>query len=319
MKVLELPSCPACGATTFRGFDLGGGNPLRRCVACDTVSAHDYADPAEVYVDGYMFGQSGDFGIDVRPPRFQRYLARVAHRRVGFIEQATGVRRGTLLDVGCGTGEVLTVARQRGWKTQGAEPERTAAEMARGRGLKVEIAVLEESGLPERSVDVVSAFHVLEHMPDSRTFLAMLARWARPGGFVAVEVPNFASVKRRRLREQWSDLRPREHLVHFTPETLQRTFRAAGIEPVLVRSPVYVGPPQDLEQALNDLVRPHGRFRRMVAPLSVVRTLDGGEKARYPTRAGWAVLHAMETIYDKAGVGAVVVCVGRVPAAGSNA
>lgn len=312
MKILELPRCPACGASSFRTFDLGGGNLLRRCAICDTVSAWEYADPADVYVDGYMFGEApGNFGNDVRHPLFQRYLARVAHRRIGLIEQATRIRRGSLLDVGCGTGEVLMVARERGWRTQGAEPERTAAEMARKRGLEVEIAVLEESGLPERSFDVVSAFHVLEHMPDSRAFLAIMARWARPGGFVAVEVPNFASVQRRRLRERWDGLRPREHLAHFTPQTLPRTFRAAGVEPVLVRSPAYVGPPQNLEHALNDFVRPHGRFRRLVAPLSPVQTLDGRE-ARYPTRAGWAVLHAMEAIYDRAGVGTVVVCVGAV-------
>jgi hypothetical protein len=148
-------------------------------------------------------------------------------------------------------------------------------------------------------------------MPDSRAFLGTLARWARPGGFVTVEVPNFKSVQRRRLREQWSGLRPREHIVHFTPDTLRATMRSVGIEPVAVRSPAYLGPPQNLDHALNDLARPQGRFRRLLEPLSPLKTVDG-EQARHPTRAGWAVLHAMEAIYDKAGVGAVVFCVGRV-------
>ena len=144
---------------------------------------------------------------------------------------------------------------------------------------------LEESGLPERSYDVVSAFHVLEHIPDSRAFLRTMARWARPGGFVAIEVPNFASVQRRRLREGWSGLRPHEHLVHFTPATLRRTFRAAGIEPVLVRSPAYVGPPQSLDQALWDLVRPPGGcagcWRRCAASERATAA-----PTRYPTAAG---------------------------------
>jgi SAM-dependent methyltransferase len=181
--------------------------------------------------------------------------------------------------------------------------------MARGRGLDVEIAHLEQSGLPERSYDVVSAFHVLEHVPDSQAFLQTLSRWVRPGGFITIEVPNFKSVQRRRLRENWPGLRPHEHLVHFTPETLRRTMHAAGVQPVLTRSPAYVGPPQNLDHALNDLVR-QGRFRRLVEPLSPVRVVNGLE-ARYPTRAGWAVLHAMEAIYDRAGVGAVVFCIGR--------
>jgi SAM-dependent methyltransferase len=310
MKILQVSSCPACGAGEFLTFDLGGGNRLRRCTTCATVSAPDYADPSEVYVDGYMFGEAGDFGLDVRHPDFQRYLVRVAHRRMSFIERATGLARGSLLDVGSGTGEVLMVARERGWRTQGVEPERTAAEMARSRGLKVEIAALEESGLPVGSFDIVSAFHVLEHIPDSRAFLRTLRRWARPGGFVAIEVPNFKSVQRRRLHENWTGFRPREHIVHFTPETLRRTFRAAGLEPMFIRSPAYVGPPQALEHALNDLVR-HGRFRRVLESFSPVRELDG-RRARYPNRAGWALLRATEAVYDRAGVGAVVFCVGRV-------
>jgi 2-polyprenyl-3-methyl-5-hydroxy-6-metoxy-1,4-benzoquinol methylase len=311
MKIIELPTCPACGSRTFRTFDLGEGNLLRRCTVCETVSALGYADPAEVYVDGYMFGEAGQFGLDVRHPLFQRYLLRVAERRVKMIEHATGLHRGRLLDVGCGTGEVLLTARDRGWSAQGVEPERTAAEMARGRGLDVVTAMLEDSELPEAEFDVVTAFHVLEHLPNSRAFLRSLARWARPGGFVAIEVPNFKSVQRRRLREHWTGLRPHEHIAHFEPETLARTMAGVGLEPVLIRSPAYIGEPQNLQYALNDLVR-HGRYRRLLERLSTVRAPDG-EPALYPTRAGWAVLRATEWIYDRAGVGAVVLCIGRTP------
>ncbi len=184
MKVLELPTCPACGSSSFEAFTLGGRFSLRRCRECETVSALDYADPTEVYVDGYMFGEVGEFGLDVRAPLFQQYLVRVANRRVNMIEKATGLRCGTLLDVGSGTGEVLLAASGRGWSAKGVEPERTAAEMARDRGQDVTISTLEQSGIPERSFDVVSAFHVLEHMPDSRAFLRTMSRWARPGGFL---------------------------------------------------------------------------------------------------------------------------------------
>ena len=309
MRILDLPECPACGARTFRTFDLGGGNVLRRCDACGTVSALDYADPSEVYVDGYMFGEAGPFGLDVTAPLFQQYLFRVADRRVAMIERASGVSAGRLLDVGCGTGEVLAAARERGWTTHGVEPERTAAEMAQSRGLEVTIAMLERSGLPENSFDVVSAFHVLEHQPDSRAFLSSLARWARPGGFVAVEVPNFRSVQRRRLGHGWPGLRPREHLVHFTPQTLADTMVRAGIEPLMVRSPAYLGPPQNLEHALGDLVR-LGRYRRVLERFSTL-SAPYGETALYPTRLGWKILRATEWIYDRAGVGTVAVCVGK--------
>jgi 2-polyprenyl-3-methyl-5-hydroxy-6-metoxy-1,4-benzoquinol methylase len=312
VKVLQLTECPACGGSDFRAFDLGNESILRRCTHCCTVSALDYADPDDVYVDGYMFGEApGAFGPpDVRNPVFHQYLMRVARRRMELIERATQLRRASLLDVGSGTGEVLLAARERGWTTQGVEPERTGAETARERGLDVETALLEESGLPEHSYDVVSAFHVLEHVPDARAFLRTLRRWAKPNGFVTIEVPNFNSVQRRRLGARWPHLRPREHLTHFTPDTLKRTFAAAGLEPVLARSPVYVGPPQTLDHALYDLSR-HGMFRRIMEPLSPRRRTNG-DTARYPGRTGWGLLHAMEAFHDRAGAGAVAFCVGRV-------
>jgi 2-polyprenyl-3-methyl-5-hydroxy-6-metoxy-1,4-benzoquinol methylase len=310
MRVLDLPRCPACGTGRFDHFELDPGAPLRRCQTCATVSAPTYAHPDEIYGDGYMFGGRGSFGTDVRHPSVQAYLARVADRRVRMVERATGTRAGSLLDVGCGTGEVLAAARDRGWRTHGVEPERTGAGMARDRGLDVTVARLEESGLPERSYDVVSAFHVLEHLPDSRGFLRGLIRHARPGGAVVVEVPNWRGVPRRRLGGSWRDLRPGEHLAYFTPRTLAAVMRASGIVPVAVRTPAYVGPPQTLDHALADLVR-HGRYRRLLEPLSRVRAVDGAQ-VRFPTRLGWAVLHATEAVYDRAGVGTVVFCVGTV-------
>jgi hypothetical protein len=87
MRVLELPTCPACGSAEFRAFDLGAGNHLRRCAACATVSAFDFVAPEDIYVDGYMFGEAGAFGLDVRAPEFQAYLRRVAHRRLELIEE----------------------------------------------------------------------------------------------------------------------------------------------------------------------------------------------------------------------------------------
>jgi SAM-dependent methyltransferase len=307
MRIIELAACPVCGSRELATFELGAANHLRRCARCTTVSAPDYADPDEVYVDGYMFGEAGPFGLDVRAAKFQSYLVRVAVRRMGMIERATGRGRGSLLDLGSGTGEVLLAARARGWSVRGVEPERTAAGMARDRGLDVTVAKLEDSGLPERSFDVVSAFHVLEHQPDSRAFLESMARWVRPGGFVAVEVPNWHSVQRRRLGDRWTGLRPHEHLVHFTPATLAAAFRAAGIEPVRTRSPAYVGPPQSLDEALWDLVRPSGRLRRLLAPLC--RTAG---TSLVPGHCAWAVLRAVEAAYNAAGAGAVVLCVGRV-------
>lgn len=311
MRTHALPTCPACGSGDCLRFDLGAEHHLKKCQACETVSALEYADPEEIYTDGYFFGDSRwGVGFDVREPVFQQYLARVAERRLDLIETVAG-GPGRFLDVGSGTGEVLLAAKDRGWEVQGVEPERTGAQVALDRGLPVAVALLEESGLPERSWDVVAAFHVLEHMPDSSSFLGTLARWAKPGGHVVIEVPNFASVQRRRGREGWVNLRPLQHVVHFTPETLERTLRDNGLEPKLIRTPAYVGPPQNLDHAVSDLAR-GDRLRRVMAPLAPRRRVNG-DRARVPGKAGWMALRAIELVYDRAGVGTVVLALSGVP------
>jgi SAM-dependent methyltransferase len=310
VRVHELSACTACGSEDSETFVLDGGHKLKKCRSCETVSALEYADPADVYTDGYMFGET-DFGLDARHPEFQQYLMRVANRRLELIEGVTG-GPGSILDVGSGTGEVLLAARERDWKVQGVEPERTGAQMAIDRGLPVEVAMLEDSGLPERSFDVVSAFHVVEHVPDVRGFLRTIARWARPGGHVVVEVPNFASLQGRRFRDLWIQnyLRPLEHLTHFTPETLERALRDSGLDPRVVRAPAYVGPPQALRFALGDLGR-GDRVRKLLRPFTHTERRNGGEE-RVPGAAGWTVLRALDAIQDRLGLGMVVFSVSRV-------
>lgn len=308
MKTLALRACPTCGAEASASGDFDfHGHPMHRCSRCGTVYAGEYADPDEVYVDGYLCGGT-DFGLDVRHPIFQEWLAGVGERRCRLIERHTG-GRGRLLDVGCGTGEFTAAAQRHGFEVQGVEPEASGAEMARSRGLDVRTATLEESGLPERSYDVVSAFHVLEHLPDSRAFLRTLARWCRPGGHVVVEVPNFASVVRRRSGPDWIHLRPLEHLVYHSPASLRKAFAGAGLEPVVVTAPTWIGPPQTLDQALDDLGRP--RMRKPLALLSPWGDYDGAP-ARIPSRPGWTALRAVEAVYRRRGAGMVVFGIARV-------
>jgi 2-polyprenyl-3-methyl-5-hydroxy-6-metoxy-1,4-benzoquinol methylase len=282
VTTLALEACPACGARDADSAELG----LRRCAACGTVYAPEYADPDEVFVEGYFEGGAGSYGIDTAHPRFQAFMAEVCARRCAFVESLRTV--GSILDVGCGGGELLRAAVARGWRAAGAEPMPEAAELARSRapGADVRTGLSSDVGFEERSFDVVCAFHVLEHMPDARAFLGELARFARPGGLVVVETPNYASRLRRVQGERWLHLRPLEHLVHFTPQTLRAAFAGAGLEPVRVTSPTWV-------------VGEHTRDE-LAAELALPRAL-----AVYP------VARTAEWLYRRRGVGAVVLAAGR--------
>jgi SAM-dependent methyltransferase len=282
VTTLALEACPACGARDAEAAELG----LRRCAACGTVYASEYADPGEVFVEGYFEGGAGSYGIDTAHPRFQAFMAEVCARRCAFIEQLAGV--GSLLDVGCGGGELLRAATARGWRAAGAEPMAEAVELARSRapGADIRAGLSSDVGFDARSFDVVCAFHVLEHMPDSRAFLGELARFARPGGLVVVETPNYASLLRRRHGSNWIHLRPLEHLAHFTPQTMRAAFAGAGLDPVRITTPTWI-------------VGEH-TAGELAAELALRRPLRARVLAR-----------GLEALYRRRGVGAVVLAAGR--------
>jgi 2-polyprenyl-3-methyl-5-hydroxy-6-metoxy-1,4-benzoquinol methylase len=310
--VYDLEACPACGTGSATSFSLGGDLDLNRCRGCGLVYAPRYADPDEVYVDGYLTGGVGPFGLDLRDPRWQEMLAFVAARRLQLLERITG-GPGRLLDVGCGSGEVLAVARDRGWTVAGVEPVAESARIAcEEHVLDVRCATLDNAGFPERTFDVVSALHVVEHLPAATPFLRDLTRWVRPGGHVFIEVPNWRSMQRRNAGGQWIGLRPLEHVSHFTPNTIGDAMRRAGLVEVRTMTPSYLWKEQSLEQALGDLGlgRRIGAFR--AAHVLHRAGSQFGAPAEMPSALGWLVLRAIGETYRAARVGMVIDAVGKV-------
>jgi SAM-dependent methyltransferase len=225
--VVTLTACPACRSVRARDFKIGEVS-MRRCRGCALVYAARVADPSTIYRDDYLTGES-EYGPDTTDPIVVTIARAAAHRRFEIIEQIRGT--GTVLDVGCGSGEALDVARQRGWSGVGVEPVESSAERARSCGLEVRPCTLTDAGLHPASFDLVGAWHVLEHLLDPVAFLSELALYARPGGLVAVEVPNWRHRSRRIRGPDWDQLCPLEHVTHFTPRTLRRTMQRAGLRP----------------------------------------------------------------------------------------
>lgn len=309
--VLPLERCPACGAPTDRARAFAyGPAELVRCGACGLVHATGYADPDEVYVDGYLEGAS-HFGNDTRPARWQALLVGAARRRM---ERATALAggAGTLLDVGCGSGELLEGARDRGWTATGVEPTPASAARAAARGFDVRPTMLAEADLPTGCWDLVAALHVVEHVRDAVGFLGELRERARPGGLVMVEVPNWDSRWRRRLGPRWSSLRPLEHLGHYTPETMAATMRRAGLEPVDVSTTSHVDLRlETFEEGLHNAGLDHRAGR--VARLARRRTVHG-VPGRYATAPLRVLLRAVHARQARHGQGHVVLAFARRPA-----
>lgn len=276
------------------------GVPLTRCASCQVVHALEHAAPDTVYVDGYHSGAHG-FHLDADREPFASYVRQVDRRRAELVAQLSG---GRLLDVGCGSGRFLQAAARVGFSATGLEPVAATAAAARSCGLDVRTGVL-GSELPS-GWDVVTAFHVLEHVPVVPQALAALRGLLRSGGHLVLEVPNWRSLCRREAGDGWSLLSPGEHITYFSRAALQRALSAAGFVDVRVQAPSWVGPPQDLGQALTDL-----GVRRFAPALRPVSIRSGG--VRRPRRTGWLLLSALERVESRAGLGLTLLATARTP------
>ncbi|HLY76930.1 MAG TPA: class I SAM-dependent methyltransferase [Thermoplasmata archaeon] len=135
---------------------------------------------------------------------------------------------GAALDVGCGAGDLLSRLRELGWNASGIEPSHSAAAVAHQRGFSVQEASIEDAVVPLDAFDLVIFRHTLEHTRRPERVLAKCIRALRPGGIIAVAVPNFDSPGRRFFGAAWPPLEVPRHLYHFTEGSIRTLLRTQG-------------------------------------------------------------------------------------------
>lgn len=131
-----------------------------------------------------------------------------------------------LLDYGCATGEFLKVARNKGIKGMGIEPEEAAREQALHNNLFV-YPYLEEAPVIS-SFDCITLWHVLEHIPDLNKILRSFSKILKDNGLIVVAVPEHNSYDARFYREKWAAWDVPRHLNHFDEKTLRNLFSQHG-------------------------------------------------------------------------------------------
>lgn len=147
--------------------------------------------------------------------------------------------RGVLVDIGCGNGNIICIAKELGWETWGIDPDPKAVEVAKSTGAKVFQSNLPDTGLPSDYFDVVILNHVIEHLHDPIASLKEIYRILKPGGMIWVATPNLKSEGLRRFHSNWLHLDSPRHLVLFTPESLKLSCIKAGFSDVSLK-PCYI-------------------------------------------------------------------------------
>lgn len=129
--------------------------------------------------------------------------------------------KGKLLDIGAGTGDFLVVAKNDGWDITGIEPSEKAKTIAMKKGV---IFANDLKVLKDHSFDVITMWHVLEHVPNLDEYLLELKRLLKPTGTLIIAVPNFKSFDANYYGKFWAAYDVPRHIWHFSKTSIQKLF-----------------------------------------------------------------------------------------------
>jgi SAM-dependent methyltransferase len=137
---------------------------------------------------------------------------------------------GRALDIGCGSGQLLDELEQRGWVANGIEP--FAAAKPDPRIVVTTLGDYARAGSISASFDLVTLVHAFEHLPEPRAALTQIKDLVRPGGHIAIVVPNFGGHWARAAGLEWHWLNLHEHCFHYTEHSLRQLVRTVGLDVV---------------------------------------------------------------------------------------
>jgi SAM-dependent methyltransferase len=225
----KLDACQMCGSSNFHTAFMPD---VVQCGGCGVYFRNPRPTQADIQ-------RSYDVGSNYAEWQEQAEArALMWKRRVDLITPFK--QSGRLLDIGAGDGNFLDTAKAEGFETYGTELSHTGADYAAKRGHKLLIGQIREIDFTDLKFDVITIWHVLEHVPNPGEVLRIISGLLKPGGVLALAVPNEENhLFRYRLRGKrgpnplgsltWSK---EIHLTHFQPATLRHGLRESGLIPV---------------------------------------------------------------------------------------
>ncbi|MDD4374122.1 MAG: class I SAM-dependent methyltransferase [Bacteroidales bacterium] len=137
-----------------------------------------------------------------------------------FRQVTENMQPGKLLDYGCGIGDFLVYAKQKAWSVEGVEPNVNAREIASQKLSKEVFDISRLSSFPDAHFDLITLFHVLEHVYSLNELMSELVRILKPNGRLVIALPNKNSYDARYYKQYWAGWDVPRHLWHFTPESI---------------------------------------------------------------------------------------------------
>jgi len=234
-NLLHIEKCPLCGDSQFVHFETCNDYfvsherfSLYQCYSCQFVFTQDVpvrGDKKRYYnTPDYISHSDSKKGMLNWVYHHVRNIMLRKKTRLAI----KGKQHGSLLDIGCGTGYFAASVKRKGWNVVGVEPSETAAEIARHK-FGIEVILPDKlSGLPHHQFDVITLWHVLEHLENLNEMMSLFSKLLRENGRLIIALPNINSYDAAKYRSFWAAYDVPRHIWHFSPDTFQQLAQKHG-------------------------------------------------------------------------------------------
>ena len=229
MTVITHDKCPLCQSSAIKKrfacvdeFATGEQFDIFECTACGLAFTQNVPDEKEIdrYYESptYISHSNTSKGFVNRVYHIVRRI--MLQKKARKVEKLTGLKSGKLLDYGAGTGHFARLMKTRGWSVTAIEKNGKARELAL-KEFGFEMRPVEAlSAIKDRELDVVTMWHVMEHIQEPDKMWDELHRILDDRGIAIIAVPNSASYDALKYKEHWAAYDVPRHLWHFTPGTI---------------------------------------------------------------------------------------------------
>ena len=213
----------------------GEGFELRYDGELEMLTTHPRPDDLERYYESDTYISHTDSRRSLVDKLYQA-IKRLSLQRKTSLVNNFSMGNKTLLDFGAGTGDFLKATQKAGWLSKGIEPNKVARSRAEGKDVELLSSL---KALPKEKFQVITLWHVLEHLPDLEMQIIDILEHLEKEGTLIIAVPNFNSFDAKYYKEFWAAYDVPRHLWHFSRKSIEKLFSKHGLKVVKTKPMIF--------------------------------------------------------------------------------